>query len=53
MIGALFVRMRAGVPILGPAAGPWMQFAERLAAMGSDRLMLAVRALIATAVEAL
>lgn len=53
MIGAIFVRMNAGVPILGPAAGPWMLFAERLAAIGSDRLMLAVRALIATATEAL
>ena len=53
MIGALFVRRGAGVPLLGPAAGPWMQFAERLAATGSDRLMLVVRALIATAVEAL
>jgi hypothetical protein len=30
-----------------------MLFAERLAAIGSDRLMLAVRALVATAVEAL
>lgn len=53
MIGALFVRMRGGVPLLGPTAGPWMLFAERLAALGSDRLMLAVRALIATAAEAL
>ncbi|WKA29779.1 NACHT domain-containing protein [Bradyrhizobium roseum] len=53
MIGALFVRKNAGVPLLGPDAGPWMQFAERLAAIGSDRLMLALRALIATAVEAL
>jgi hypothetical protein len=53
MIGALFVRMRSGVPLLGPTAGPWMLFAERLAALGSDRLMLAVRALIATAAEAL
>ena len=53
MIGALFVRKNAGVPLLGPDAGPWMQFAERLAAIGSERLMLAVRALIATAAEAL
>jgi hypothetical protein len=53
VIGALFVRQRAGVPILGSTAGPWMQFADRLAAMDSDRLMLAVRALIATAAEAL
>jgi hypothetical protein len=53
MIGGLFVRMRAGVPIVGSGADPWMMFAERLAAVGSDRLMLAVRALIATAVEAL
>jgi hypothetical protein len=53
MIGALFVRMRAGVPMVGPDTGPWMLFAERLAALGSDRLMLAVRALIAMAAEAL
>lgn len=51
VIGALFVRMRGGVPILGADAGPWMSFAERLAATGSDKLMLAVRPLIATAVE--
>ena len=53
MIGAIFVRLRAGMPILGPTAGPWMQFAERLAATGSDQLMLAVRALVAAAAEAL
>jgi hypothetical protein len=53
MVGALFVRKNAGVPMLGPAAGPWMLFAERLAAMGSERSMLAVRALVATATEAL
>jgi len=53
IVGAIFVRRSAGVPILGPAAGPWMLFAERLAAIGTDRLMLAVRALVATAVEAL
>jgi hypothetical protein len=45
--------MKAGVPLVGPGAGPWMLFAERLAATGSDRLMLAVRALIASAAEAL
>jgi hypothetical protein len=53
IIGALFVRMRAGVSILGPGAGPWMAFAERLAAVGSDRSMLAARALVATATDAL
>lgn len=53
MVGALFVRMRSGVRLVGPAAGPWMEFAEKLAAMGQDKLMLAVRALIANAVEAL
>ena len=53
MIGALFVRMRAGTPLVGPAAGPWMEFAEQLTGMGQDRLMMAVRALIANAVEAL
>jgi hypothetical protein len=53
IIGAIFVRMRAGVPILGPTAGPWMIFAERLAGVGSNRVMLALRALIANAAEAL
>jgi hypothetical protein len=53
VIGAIFVRMRAGAPILGPTAGPWMPFVERLTAVGSDRLMLAARALIATAAEGL
>lgn len=53
MVGAIFVRMRAGTPVLGDAAGPWMLFAERLAALGDDNLMMAVRALVTTAADAL
>lgn len=53
IVGALFVRMKAGVPLVGPSAGPWMEFADQLASLGQDRLMMAVRALIANAVEAL
>ena len=53
IIGALFVRMRAGVPLVGPTAGPWMEFAEQLTSLGQDNLMMGVRALIANAVEAL
>jgi hypothetical protein len=53
LIGALFVRMRSGVPLTGPSAGPWMALADRLTAIGSDRVMLSVRALIATAVDTL
>jgi hypothetical protein len=52
-IGAVFVRKQAGAPLLGPAAGPWIIFAERLSTFGSDRVMLALRALIANAVDAL
>jgi hypothetical protein len=53
IVGALFVRMNAGVPLVGPSAGPWMEFADQLTSLGQDRLMLAVRALIANAVNAL
>jgi hypothetical protein len=53
LIGALFVRMRSGVPLTGPSAGPWMTFAARLAAIRSDRVMFTVRALIGNAAETL
>ncbi len=53
IVGALFVRMKAGVPLVGPSAGPWMEFADQLTSLGQDRLMMAVRALIANAVDAL
>jgi hypothetical protein len=53
IVGALFVRMRAGIPLVGSTAGPWMEFAEQLTHMGYANLMMAVRALIANAVEAL
>jgi hypothetical protein len=53
LIGALFVRKASGLHLTGPGAGPWMTFAERLTASGSDRLILSARALIATAVEEL
>ncbi|MGO8867584.1 MAG: hypothetical protein ACLQME_13890 [Alphaproteobacteria bacterium] len=51
LIGALFVRLKSGVPLIGPTAGPWMKLAERLAKIGNDRVMLALRALLATAIE--
>lgn len=53
IVGALFVRMNAGVPLVGPSAGPWMEFADQLTSLGQDRLMLAALALIANAVNAL
>jgi len=53
LIGALFVRLKSGIPLMGPSAGPWMQLAERLARIGNDRVMLALRALLATATEGL
>jgi hypothetical protein len=53
LIGAIFVRMNSGVPLTGPSAGPWMTLADRLASIGSDRIMLAVRPLLATAVDKL
>lgn len=53
LVGALFVRMRAGVPFVGEGAGPWMTLCERLASIGSDKMIFAARALVATAVEAL
>jgi hypothetical protein len=53
LIGAIFVRMRSGAPLIGPSAGPWMILADRLTAVGSDRVMQAVRPLIAMAVDKL
>ncbi len=53
LIGGLFVRERSGTPFTGPAAGPWMTFAEKLTAIGSGRLTQAMHALISKAVESL
>jgi hypothetical protein len=46
LIGAIFVRRQAGVPLIGPTAGPWMELAYRLAQTGNERMMFAVRPLI-------
>jgi hypothetical protein len=53
LMGALFVRLNAGFPLIGPGAGPWMKLAERLAQTNNDRVMLSLRALLATATESL
>ena len=53
LVGALFVRQRAGIPLIGPAAGPWMVLAERLAATASDRMMRTAHSLVAQAVQKL
>lgn len=53
LMGAILVRMKSGVPLTGPTAGPWLALADRLTTIGSEKAMLAVRALIANVVEKL
>lgn len=53
IVGAIFVRERSGVPLVGPAAGPWMIFAQKLTVSGSDRVKQAAHALVGKAIEAL
>ena len=51
LVGALFVRQKSGSPLTGPDAGPWMEFAEALAGIGTDEAILIVRPLLAVALQ--
>ena len=53
LVGAIFVRMRSGFPLLGDKAGPWMALCEELSKVGTDKMILAVRALVSNAAEQL
>jgi hypothetical protein len=50
-VGALFVRLRLGFPLVGATAGPWMEFGEALSQHESDAVMFTLRPLLATATE--
>jgi len=51
LVGALFVRLRQGFPLVGPEAGPWMEFAAALSEESSDARMFTLRPLLATVTE--
>ncbi len=51
LVGALFVRLRLGFPLVGANVGPWMEFAEALSRDQSDAAMFTLRPLLATATE--
>ncbi|HEY5210593.1 MAG TPA: hypothetical protein VIJ42_14240, partial [Stellaceae bacterium] len=51
LVGALFVRLRLGFPLVGASAGPWMEFAEALSQHRSDAVMFTLRPLLATVTE--
>src|SRR5579862_2655338 len=51
LVGALFVRLRLGFPLVGDSAGPWMEFAEALSQHQSDAAMFTLRPLLATVTE--
>jgi hypothetical protein len=52
LIGALLVRQKGGASFVGPAAGPWMEFAEALSALRTDAAMFAIKPLVALGTEA-
>jgi hypothetical protein len=51
LVGALFVRLGLGFPLVGANVGPWMEFAEALSQDKSDAAMFTLRPLLATATE--
>jgi hypothetical protein len=51
LIAALFVFSKAGIPLAGDGAGPWIKFAEALSRLQSETAMFAIRPLIATLTE--
>jgi hypothetical protein len=53
LLGALFVRFNAGVPLTGPEAGPWMELADRVTETGGEQAVLLLRPLIARATDTL
>ena len=51
LIGAILVRHKSGVMLVGPCAGPWMEFAEALCALGTAAPMFAAKPLVAIGAE--
>ncbi|WP_180720030.1 hypothetical protein [Paraburkholderia largidicola] len=51
LTGAVFASVRAGVPLTGPNAGPWMALAETLSRIRSDAVMNTVRVLVQAGTE--
>lgn len=51
MTGALLARIKAGAPLIGPGAGPWMAFTEALSQIGTDAAMNTVRILVQAGTE--
>lgn len=51
LCGAILVCQRAGVPIAGDDAAPWVEFAEALTAIGTDGPMFSANPLVALATE--
>jgi hypothetical protein len=47
LIGALLVLQKAGAPLVGAEALPWMSFAQALAMIGTDSAMFALRPVLA------
>jgi len=52
LIGALLVRHKGGASFVGPAAGPWMEFAEDLSTIATDVAMFAIKPLVGLGTEA-
>lgn len=51
LVGAILARVKAGAPLVGSEAGPWMAFAQALAAVASDTALMGVRVLIQVGAE--
>lgn len=51
LTGALLAAVKAGVPAIGPDAGPWMALAEVLSQIGTDAAMNTVRILVQAGTE--
>ena len=51
LIGALLALVKAGTPLIGPDAGPWMTFAEALSQIATDAAMNSVRILVQAGTE--
>jgi hypothetical protein len=51
LAGAILARVKAGAPVAGPEAGPWMALAGALAHFKTDTAMMAVRVLVQNGTE--
>ncbi|PLZ01141.1 hypothetical protein CY652_17825 [Burkholderia sp. WAC0059] len=51
LTGALLAHVKAGAPLIGPDAGPWMALADTLSQVGTDAAMNTVRILVQAGTE--